>query len=241
MGMDEQIQIIQVPIMPFEMLSAHVVRCGDQAILVDAGVPGSHEKVQRALEANGLTFANIALIVVTHAHLDHAGGAAKLRELTGAPIVGHRGDLEHYRGREPLKMCPTGLFGKLFLKTGVPLKPYRAFEPDIVLDGRDSLSLADYGLPGEVVSTPGHTDGTLSVTMRSGEALVGDLLSSGVLLGGILLRGRPKRPPYEDDPQAVADELEKLLEQGHEQFFVGHGRTLPSKAVRKHVERLRAL
>ncbi len=239
--MEEQIQIIRVPILPFEMVNAFIVHRGERAIIVDAGLPDSHERFVKALAGAGLGPANVELIVVTHAHIDHAGAAAKLRELCDAPIVAHEGDLVHYRGQEPLTMCPTGLFGRLFLGTGMPLRRYRPFEPDILLSGRSSLSLADYGLEGAVLPTPGHTSGTLSVSMASGDALVGDLLSSGILLGGILMKGRPKRPPYEDCPSDVARELESLLASGLERFYVGHGRVLPSRAVAKHVARLRQL
>lgn len=239
-GMEEQVQIIRIPILPFEMLNAFIVRRGQRAILVDAGLPGSHKRFEDALSTHGLAFDNVELIVVTHAHIDHAGEAAKLRELCDAPIVGHEGDVHHFQG-EKLSMCPTGLFGKLLLKTGAPLKRYRPFVPDILLKDRQALSLADYGLAGTVMPTPGHTEGTVSVSLDSGDALVGDLLSSGILLGGILMKGRAKRPPFEDDPLRVASELEGMLASGLERFYVGHGRVLPRKAVARHAERLQSL
>ena len=235
--MEEQIQIIRVPILPFEMVNAFIVRQGDRVILVDAGVPDSHEKFGAVLHKHGLRFTDVELIVVTHAHIDHAGDAAKLRELCDAPIVGHAGDLQHYEG-ETLSMCPTGLFGRLFLKTGMPLQKYRKFTPDILLQERESLSLAAYGLDGQIVPTPGHTVGTISVSLASGDALVGDLVSSGILLGGILMKGRAKRPPFEDDPRQVAIELQRLLEGGYERFYVGHGRVLPAQEVARHSRRL---
>jgi glyoxylase-like metal-dependent hydrolase (beta-lactamase superfamily II) len=238
--MEEQIQIIRVPILPFEMLNAFIVRKGSRAILVDAGVPGCHTKFEKVLRKHDLGIEDVELIVVTHAHIDHAGEAVKLRELCDAPILGHRGDLHHYEG-EKLRMCPTGLFGRLFLKTGVPLQRYRAFTPDILLRDNEQLSLASFGLTGQVCSTPGHTAGTVSVALDTGDALVGDLVSSGILLGGILMKGRAKRPPYEDNPHEVALELQKLVDAGQQRFYVGHGRVLPATEVARHAQTLMAL
>ncbi|MCW1932754.1 MBL fold metallo-hydrolase [Pararhodobacter zhoushanensis] len=69
--------------------------------------------------------------------------------------------------------------------------------------------------------------------------IAGDLLASGILLGGIALRGRPKSPPFEEDRAAVAASLRRLLAMGCETFYLGHGGPLPAAAVRRHIERLR--
>ena len=66
---------------------------------MDAGIPGSERKIARVLARQGLTFADVKLIVVTHAHTDHAGSAARLRALSGAPILAHEADADFYIGR----------------------------------------------------------------------------------------------------------------------------------------------
>ena len=65
-------------------------------ILVDAGIPGSERKIAKVLTRHGLSMKDIKLIVVTHAHVDHAGSAARLRKLSGAPILAHRDDADFY-------------------------------------------------------------------------------------------------------------------------------------------------
>jgi hypothetical protein len=71
--------------------------------------------------------------------------------------------------------------------------------------------------------------------------MVGDLVSSGILLGGIVRTGRAKRPPFEADPLAVASELESMLAAGSQQFFMGHGGPLGADEVRRHAATLREL
>ena len=231
-------RVMRIPILPLGMVNAHLV-CSEQGcILVDAGLPGSEKRIQRALRSAGLSFKDIKLIVVTHAHVDHAGSAASLRELSGAPIVAHAGDAKHYSGEVPMTFCPTGWFGRVFLKTGLVMQPYMRFAPDILLSGADSFDLREYGVQGHIRFTPGHTAGSISIELSDQEALVGDLLSSGILVGGIALKGRAKRPPFEDNPMLVAKELQRMVDSGVAQFYMGHGGPLPANEVQRHIASL---
>jgi glyoxylase-like metal-dependent hydrolase (beta-lactamase superfamily II) len=122
----------------------------------------------------------------------------------------------------------------------VPQQPFEPFEADIVVD-EPAYSLSQFELPGELRHTPGHTSGSLSWILPGGNTFVGDLLASGVLLGGVVLSQRCIRPPFEDDPALVADQLEKLLSEGSQTFFVGHGGPVSAASVRRHVHYLRNL
>lgn len=183
----------------------------------------------------------IKLIVITHAHVDHAGNAALLRELSGAPIAAHENDVTHFRRETPMTFCPTGCFGRLFLKTPLMDEPYQSFVPDILHSNKDALDLSRYGIPGSVKHTPGHTAGSISVELTTKEALVGDLIASGILLGGLVRTGHPIRPPFEDDPRAVGVALQHLLDLGMERFYMGHGGPLGAREVRRHADTLMAI
>lgn len=230
--------IIRIPILPFHMVNAHLVVGERGAILVDTGLPGSESKIARVMARHGMTFADIELIVVTHAHVDHAGSAARIRELSGAPIVAHEGDLRHFTRQAPMTYCPTAWPGRLFLRTPVPHEQYEAFEPDILLSGGRTLDLERYGLSGTVAPTYGHTAGSVSLELGTKEALVGDLVASGILIGGLMRKGRAIRPPFEDDPAAVGVALQKLLHAGMERFHLGHGGPLGASEVERHARAL---
>jgi glyoxylase-like metal-dependent hydrolase (beta-lactamase superfamily II) len=225
---------------PFRIVNAHLIVGPDGCILVDAGIPGTEKKVERALAREGRSFKDITLIVVTHAHVDHAGNAARIRELTGAPIVAHRGDTDHFRRDVPMTFRPTSAAARLFYKTGIAQQPYVPFTPDVILDD-DDFPLDAYGVPGKVVRTVGHTEGSISVVLPSGDALVGDLLASGIFIGGLTRLGHALRPPFEDDPLAVSLSLFRLLDAGSERFYMGHGGPLPAAEVRRHATRLASL
>lgn len=231
-------RIVRIPILPFKMANSHLVIGGQGAILIDAGLPGSTARIGKALSNNGLSFRDIRAIVITHAHVDHAGGAAELRERSRAPIIAHEDDLPYYKREVPMTFCTTGWPGRLFFKTPIPHESYTAFEPDVLLSKDDTLNLSKFGVQGSVQHTPGHTQGSISVELESEEALVGDLVASGILIGGLLRTSHAIRPPFEDDPRAVARELTRLVDGGMERFYLGHGGALDAREVRRHAERL---
>ena len=234
-------KIIRIPILPLGMLNAYLLVGNKGCILVDAGLPGSESKIGRVLHQEGLSFKTIKLIVITHAHVDHTGNAALLRELSGASIAAHENDVTHFRRETPMTFCPTGWFGRLFLKMPLIHAPYRGFEPDILLSNGDVLNLSPYGIPGVVKHTPGHTSGSISIELNTKDALVGDLIASGILLGGLFRTTHAIRPPFEENPRAVGLALRRLLDSGMERFYMGHGGLLKTREVYRHADALMAI
>lgn len=227
-------EIIRIPILPFRMVNAHLIRSSEGCVLVDAGIPGSERKIEQALARHGVSLADIRLIVVTHAHTDHAGSAARLRQLSGAPILAHESDAGFYSRSELMTYCPTSWVGRLFLKTPLPHEPYEAFIPDIMMRNDEPMELRDFGVDGTVRHTAGHTPGSIAVELSSHDALVGDLIASGILIGGIARTRRPISPPFEDDPKTIAAQLEHLVESGAKRFYMGHGGPLEAAEVMRH-------
>jgi len=231
----------KIAIFPLGMINAFLLINSQGCILIDTGLPNSENKIKNALKKLNLTFSDIKLIIITHAHIDHAGSAAKIKTLSGAKVIAHHGDLPYYRGEKKMHFCSTGWFGWIFRKTGAIQKPYERFEPDILLNSKDKFSLTKYGIEGEVISTPGHTEGSISVVFDNDKAIVGDLISSGILLGGIVRTNKAKRPPFEDNPFQVSQELQSIANKGAKTFFMGHGGPLPQKEVLRHIEKLKHL
>ena len=77
-------------------VSSFLLYRAGEAILVDCGKQGSELKIIEEMSRLGLQATDLRLLLLTHAHYDHAGSACKIKELTGCRILIHR-----KRGRSP--------------------------------------------------------------------------------------------------------------------------------------------
>ena len=90
------------------------------------------------------------------------------------------------------------------------------FLADIIV--KDRLDLKDYGIPGYVLHTPGHSKGSMSVVLDNNTAIVGDNF-----LG---FSGDDHFPPLADDRNAVLSSWQKLIESGCEELLPAHGSSI---------------
>lgn len=127
-----------------------------RALVIDPG-----DEPDRIIEElNGL---DVDYIVLTHAHFDHAGAVGELKEATGAKILIHEDEGEHYAG-----IKDQGAFWGFSL----PDLP----EPDAKIKDGDELVLGS--LTFTVIHTPGHTPGGICL-YSSGVVITGDTLFAG--------------------------------------------------------------
>jgi len=201
---------------------------GEKCVLIDGGALQQSRAFLKKMAALGIPPSRIALIVLTHAHWDHIGSAHVLAELTGAMLAIHsseRAIVEH-----GLKSMPPGvtLWGKIL---GAILRVFIRFIaiPPAHVDleiGDDGLSLDPYGVPGRVVHTPGHSPGSVSIVLESGEAFIGDMAMNGFPL----TRG-PALPIFAEDIGILKESWHKLLKLGLTTVFPAHGKPFPVSAL----------
>jgi len=156
------VKAVVIPVTPF-VQNCTLLWCERTmgGAVVDPG--GDLDRVRGALAEHAVA---LEKVLITHGHMDHAGGAAELAEGCAVPIEGpHRDDkflLDDLEGQ-----------GRRFGLMGA-----RAFEPDRWLEGGDTVSFGDELL--EVRHCPGHTPGHV-IFFHPGHklALVGDVLFKG--------------------------------------------------------------
>ena len=131
-----------------------------EAIVIDPGEEVG--RIERRLKELGL---KLKQILITHGHIDHVGGALKLKRLTGAPILMNEND-----------MAQLDIMEKQAAWLGVAT-PETA-PPDASLT--DGMKVEVAGHEGQVVHTPGHTQGSVCVHFAAMKLLVaGDTLFAG--------------------------------------------------------------
>lgn len=198
--------------------SAYLLKSEAGAILVDTGSPGEEQKMLNHMERFGVQPNEIRLIVITHAHADHAGNAVALQKRCDAPIALHPDDAAMAKnGRNDYlnATSPIASFVRLFAD-----RPFEPFEPNILLDEQTNLSA--YGLDARILHTPGHTPGSISLILPQGDAFAGDLLVGGYL-GGVFASHRPGFPFFADSLRQIPPSVRKLLDQQPSKLYLGHG------------------
>lgn len=158
------------------MVSVFAIQ-GEKTILVDAGLPGTYEKIMAGLKNHSINPEDISLIVITHGHSDHVGELSALKELTKAKVVMHRIDAECLKSGESADVCPTNIKSKIIKKLFIRNTSVIPVKPDIEIE--DEFTLDNYGVKGKLIYTPGHTMGCISVVLSTGEAVVGDMIAGG--------------------------------------------------------------
>ncbi len=190
-------------ILPVGMLQCNCSIFGDEttreAIVIDPG--DDIEEILAAVDRHGLT---VRTIVITHAHIDHIGGAHKLKKATGAAVWMNENDrLLH----DHLDMQAAWLGQATPEKTAI----------DVNARDGDTLRLAaaDFHL----LHTPGHTPGSICLWIPAEKKLVaGDTLFHDSI-------GRTDLPGG-DGRQILASIHDKLMRLPEEtRVFPGHGQT----------------
>lgn len=187
--------------------------------LVDTGLASEVGEIVAQLEDAGYGMTELDKIVLTHAHGDHTGGAAKLAQRSGAEVIAHRDELPYIEQTEPLR--PPSLIGRLMNWLGShlvfrtpPCEVDRAVEEGEVIEALGGL---------EVVHTPGHTPGSICLYQREQRILFcGDVLFNADPMTGRPGLDFPIRMVSVDNAQA-RESVERLAELPIDVLCCGHG------------------
>jgi hydroxyacylglutathione hydrolase len=151
-------------IIPVGPLQCNCSIVGDEvsheAIVIDPG--DEIDSILALLKKHGLT---VKQIVVTHAHIDHVGGAMKLKQATGAPILLNEND--------------SALLAMLDVQASwLGMRAPGPVGIDASLSDGDLVRAGS--LQGQVIHTPGHTEGSICVLFQPQNTLIaGDTLFAG--------------------------------------------------------------
>ncbi len=186
---------------PVGMLRCNCTILGDdvtrEAMVVDPG-----ENVPEILTRLAAHRLILKQIVITHAHIDHVGGAVLLKRATGAPILLNQKDLP--------------LLAMMEMQASwLGVRPPEVTPPDA--SAEDGLKIGLPNLPGEVLHTPGHTEGSICLYFAPEKLLIaGDTLFAGSI-------GRTDLPGG-DERKIIRSIRERLLTLPDEvKVIPGHG------------------
>jgi glyoxylase-like metal-dependent hydrolase (beta-lactamase superfamily II) len=218
--------------LPLGVANAFILK--DQGtVLVDCGPPKKVDAFIKQLSAARIEPQDIRLIIITHGHWDHIGSAAQIKQMTGAKILMHQ---KERKWLEDLYTAPpqgVGGWGRFLAKTmAAVMTPFihvHSARVDIGFDAEE-LSLEPYGIAGRIVYTPGHTAGSISVLLDSGEAVVGDMA-----MNSLPMRLSPGLPVFAESLFQLMESWRMLLRQDVRTIYPSHGGPFSPDVMRRAV------
>ena len=211
----------------WERVTAGYLVEGPRPVLVETGSQSSVPVLLDALTALGLGAGDLAGIVVTHIHLDHAGGVGDVaRAFPNATVYVHEKGARHLADPERLVRSAAQVYGDLLDSLYGRLDPTPADRIHVLADGEEIV----VG-PGNVlvtVDSPGHAKHHLGLhhdgDAASGILFAGDAVGVRLPDGGVL---RPATPPPDFDLDAALNSLERFRARNPSGLALAHYGLLP--------------
>lgn len=173
-----------------------VVSAGGPRLLVDLGWPGTLKTLRAQLERMTVPIGELRHGLATHYHIDHAGLAEELKALGLRLWV-----LESQLAAIPLM--------KRHVKPRDEYVEITTHGNAVIRFGESRSRLADIGLAGEIVPTPGHSDDSVSLILDDGSAFTGDLT--------------PLSLASPEHAETLAASWQRLHDRGMKTIYPGHG------------------
>ena len=215
--------------LPLGIANCYLIK-EEGVILVDAGTPNKEKKFLKVLKDLSIEPKDISLILLTHGHWDHIGSVHELKRLTGGEVAINQHEKDWVE--QALKPLPPGinLWGKILIRLiriSLLSVKFPATSVDLVLKDEE-FSLESYGIHGRVLYTPGHSSGSMSLLLDTGDAFVGDLAANG-----LPQRIGPGMSVFAEDISAVKRSWRLLLDRGAKWIYPGHGNPFRADALAK--------
>lgn len=194
---------------------------GDAAVLIDTGMPGLWGQIRSTMDDLHVPLEKLKAVILTHQDLDHIGGMTEiLQEKSDIQVYAHELDQPYIEGKLPLLKTDLSKLSKEALEA-IPKEirtiyenPPKATIDHALMDGE----ILPIGGGIEVIFTPGHTPGHISLYLKQSKTLVAAdamVCDEGNLRGPV-----PQTTP---DMETAKRSLQKLLNYDIEQVICYHG------------------
>ena len=207
-----------------QMAACYILETDTAVALIEVGNNASADRIIQVLESRGRNLDEVSHVIVTHVHLDHAGGAGELMQrIPGALLVAHPRAARHLVDPTRLEASARAVYGdEEFDAMHGTLKPVPQ-ERVIIMDDGDSLSVGDRTLL--FMDAPGHarhhfclwdeatsgwfTGDTFGISYRDLDSENGHFIF-------------PTTTPVQFDPPALIDSIDRMMERSPKNMYLTH-------------------
>ena len=207
-----------------ELASIHLVRSKDRIAIIDTGTSHSVVQINNALNQLGLDFSHVDYIILTHIHLDHAGGASALMKVCdNARLVVHAKGARHMVTPQKLIDGTIAVYGKeAFAKLYGDILPIDA---DRIIEPSDGDTIDFSGRQLTFIDTPGHANHHhCIIDQQTNSVFTGDTL--GVCYRALRSDNKiflaPTTTPVQFNPEALHQSINKVMSFEPEWLYLTH-------------------
>ncbi|WP_297630408.1 MBL fold metallo-hydrolase [uncultured Clostridium sp.] len=202
-----------------------VVEDENEMVLVDCGLPNSFELIKEKMAEKNLDINKLTKVIITHQDQDHMGSLKEIKDnVKGVQVLASEEESKYISGKEEFLRIQNinKAINNVDEETKKTMEAFKArvssvqtVEVDRIVKDGDILDIAG-GI--EIIETPGHLPGHISVLIKKEKALVtGDAL---VVENGVLLASNPQ---YTLDMEMAKKSIKKLLNYDIETLICYHG------------------
>ncbi|MDN5709160.1 MAG: MBL fold metallo-hydrolase, partial [Planococcus sp. (in: firmicutes)] len=222
--LNDRIQLIDGFDLGLEQRTGSYVIMEQQLTIIETGPSPSVEHVKQGLNELGISLDEVRYIIVTHIHLDHAGGAGLLvQDCPNATLIVHPKGARHLADPSRLIAGARAVYGDQFDDLFNPIVPVPEHRIDIKTEG-DRLKIGpDCTL--EFWDTPGHAKHHFGIyDPVSNGFFAGD--TAGIRYAQLIEDGidfyLPSTSPNQFDPEAMKASIERMQRQQLDVLYFGH-------------------
>jgi len=218
------VSVIDAGFVREQMAACYLVDAGSELAFIEAGTNSSTPRLMKILQARGRKPEEVRYVIVTHVHLDHAGGAGSLMQLLpNATLLVHPYGARHMIDPAKIEAGARAVYGdKLFDLTYGKLIPVEQHRVQIMEDG-DELNLGNRKL--HFIDTPGHArhhfcvHDSLTNGWFTGDTFGLSYREFDTNKGAFLF---PTTTPVQFDPVALKASVKRLMEIDPDYMYLTH-------------------
>ncbi|MBT3310890.1 MAG: MBL fold metallo-hydrolase [Desulfobacterales bacterium] len=211
---------------------------GDTITLLDVGSAFSTKQLKRALSEHNIKFSDIDQIILSHGHPDHYGAARKIvkKSSGNTDIAIHYDDVIWITIGSDV---PAKQYAEFYKLTAIPFslrllmriidKIYaiivRPLKADLILNDGDEIILGKY--QGKVISTPGHSKGSICIHIKEDNILFsGDTILGHITPNPFVMLEERKESPMRSSQKEYYDSLLKIEALSPDVVYPAHGKRI---------------
>ncbi|GAA0430980.1 MBL fold metallo-hydrolase [Lentibacillus halophilus] len=222
--LDERIHLIDGFDMGIPERTGTYVVNEDDLTLIETGPSPSVKYIKKGLGDLGFTLDQVTYIIVTHIHLDHAGGAGRLlQECPNATVVVHPNGARHLVNPKKLAASTRGVYGESFTEFFDPIIPVPE-DRMLLKNDKETLAIGSHCIL-EFLDTSGHSRHHFCIYDPISNGLfTGD--TAGICHQQLFREGidffLPTTSPNHFDPEAMKESIDRIRKLGLDRIYFGH-------------------